>query len=142
MVAKDIPPVLEFNEAAGWDEKRFYKSIYDDDKNSDILEIEFGGSFCRIGFVVWRSLEHKIELLNFCVRPEFRGHKYGTSLIDRVIYKSTPEQTRVSFVANERDDGVIRFLVKYGFKGGAVVKDAYGKGIDGWTMFYKKPARK
>lgn len=142
MVAKDIPTCLEFNEAHGWDEKRFYRAIYDEDKSSDILEIEFGGSYCKVGFIIWRELAHKVEILNFCVRPEFRRHGYGRALIGRVLSKSSPEQTRLSFVADERSDELIKFLVACGFKGGAVEKNAYGRGVDGWTFFLKKPARK
>lgn len=141
MVARDIPCCLEFNEAAGWDEKRFYRAIYDEDKNSDMLEIELGGSFCKVGFVVWRDLQHKVEILNFCIRPEFRGHGYGRSLMERVLNKSSPSQTRLSFVADERNDGLIKFLLSCGFKGGAVEKNAYGNGVDGWTFFLKKTAR-
>jgi ribosomal protein S18 acetylase RimI-like enzyme len=139
MVSRDIPACLEFNEALGWDEKRFYRAIYDEDKSSDMLEIDVAGSFVKIGFVIWRSLGHKVEILNFCVKPEFRGHGYGRLLIGRVLSKTNPEQKRVSFVADERNDQLIKFLVSCGFKGGCVIKSAYGKGLDGWTFFLKKP---
>lgn len=141
MIHTDLPEVVKIEKSSRatnhWVKEDFIHFMKQ--KSVIGMVIEIVDSKKIVGFMIYELMSSRINLLNLCIHPEFRGQDLGTSLILK-LYSKLSIQGRQKVVAEVREtnlDGQL-FFKRMGFVATEVLRAYFeDSGEDAFVMEYK-----
>jgi [ribosomal protein S18]-alanine N-acetyltransferase len=101
MIRRDMPEVLAIEHASfefPWGEEEFLRVLRQ--RNCIGMVAELGERV--VGFMIYELHKAKLEILNFCVHPEYRRQGVGHQMIAKLVGKlSSHRRTRISLHIRE-----------------------------------------
>jgi [ribosomal protein S18]-alanine N-acetyltransferase len=137
MIRRDMPEVLAIEDASfelPWDEERFLSHLRE--RATIGMVAELGERV--VGYTIYELHPRKLQILNFCVDPEFRRQGIGQQLADKLIKKLCGDR-RTSLVLTLRESNLSSqlFFRRAGFLAIDVIREHFGDtGEDGYVMRY------
>lgn len=121
-----------------WSESEFLDAVRQ--RNQIAMVAVRGGRV--LGYMVYKIHRESIELLRLVVDIEFRRHRVGEQLVEKLRAKLRPgRRSRIDASIRETNLGVQLFLRKQGFKATRVIRGEYENPIeDGYEFKYATSA--
>jgi ribosomal-protein-alanine N-acetyltransferase len=69
-----------------------------------------------VGYMVYETLTHSINILNFAVAPERRRQGVGRQMVTKLVKKLTPDKNRIRLKISERNISALHFFAAMGFR--------------------------
>lgn len=140
MTRRDLPAALDVALASfvnPWGEEDFLRAL--NRKNCISFVVELGARV--VAFAVYELHPDRIELLNFAVHPAHRRAGVGTTLIEKLKYKTvTHRRPRLRVVVPESAVPAHLFFRSRGLRAVGVARDHFGD-EGGYTFEYVPTAR-
>jgi len=119
MIRRHMPEVLAIEQSveqpvgAPWLEKDFLRTL--GQRNAIGMVAEYKGKV--VGFMIYELYEKHLQLLNLAVHPDYRNHRVGAALVEKLVSKlSSHRRTRIVMDLPEKHLDSQLFLKKMGFQ--------------------------
>ena len=125
MIRRDMPEVLGIEQTSfefPWSEDDFVRCLRQ--RNCIGMVAEHDESV--VGFMIYELHKNRLHVLNFAVRPEFRRHGVGMSMVGKLIGKlSQQRRNRILLEIRETNLEAQLFFRDAGFRAISVLRDFY-----------------
>jgi ribosomal-protein-alanine N-acetyltransferase len=137
MIRRDMPEVLAIEHASfefPWGEEEFLRVLRQ--RNCIGMVAEHGERV--VGFMIYELHKAKLQILNFCVHPEYRRQGVGHQMVAKLVGKlSSHRRTRISLNIRESNLPAQLFYRTQGFRALEVVREHYeDTSEDAYVMQY------
>ncbi|HEV3164791.1 MAG TPA: ribosomal protein S18-alanine N-acetyltransferase [Isosphaeraceae bacterium] len=137
MIRRDMPEVLAIEHASfefPWGEEEFLRVLRQ--RNCIGMVAEHGERV--VGFMIYELHKSKLQILNFCVHPEFRRQGVGHQMVAKLVGKlSSHRRTRIELHIRETNLPAQLFYRSQGFRASEVLREYYEDTCeDGYVMQY------
>ncbi len=137
MIRRDMPEVLAIEHAGfefPWCEEEFLRVLRQ--RNCIGMVAEHGERV--VGFMIYELHKTKLQVLNFCVHPEYRRQGVGNQMVAKLVGKlSTHRRTRIVMSVRESNLQAQLFYRVQGFRASGVLREHYeDTGEDAYLMQY------
>jgi len=125
MIRRDMPEVLAIEHASfefPWGEEEFLRVLRQ--RNCIGMVAEHGERV--VGFMIYELHKTKLEILNFCVHPEYRRQGVGNQMVAKLVGKlSSHRRTRISLHIRETNLPAQLFFRAQSFRASEVLREHY-----------------
>lgn len=116
LIRRDMPEVLDIERQSfefAWTEEDFLTCLRQ--RNCIGMVAEYGQRI--VGFMIYELHKARLHILNFAVEPDFRLHKVGQQMVDKLVNKLS-QQRRQELVLDIRETNLPGqlFFKQQGFK--------------------------
>jgi ribosomal-protein-alanine N-acetyltransferase len=123
MIRRDMPEVLAIEHASfefPWGEEEFLRVLRQ--RNCIGMVAEHGERV--VGFMIYELHKSKLQILDFCVHPEFRRQGVGHQMVAKLVGKlSSHRRTRICLNIRETNLPAQLFYRAQGFRASEVVRE-------------------
>jgi [ribosomal protein S18]-alanine N-acetyltransferase len=125
MIRRDMPEVLAIEHASfefPWGEEEFLRVLRQ--RNCIGMVAEHGERV--VGFMIYELHKTKLQILNFCVHPEFRRQAVGNQMVAKLVGKlSSHRRTRITLNIRETNLHAQLFFRAQAFRASEVLREHY-----------------
>jgi [ribosomal protein S18]-alanine N-acetyltransferase len=137
MIRRDMPEVLGIEHASfefPWGEEEFLRVLRQ--RNCIGMVAEHGERV--VGFMIYELHKSKLQILNFCVHPEYRRQDVGAQMVAKLAGKlSSHRRTRIMLHIRETNLHAQLFFRSQGFRASEVLREHYeDTSEDAYVMQY------
>lgn len=137
MIRRDMPDVLGTEESSfdfPWIEEDFLRCLRQ--RNCIGMVAEQGEKV--VGFMIYELFQHRLQVLNFAVHPEYRHRGVGTQMVNKLIGKlSGHRRTRITLEIRETNLEAQLFYRALGFRAVRVLRNYFeDTGEDAFLLQY------
>lgn len=141
MIRRDMPEVLEIEENSfefPWSEEDFIRCLRQ--RNCIGMVAEYHEQV--VGFMIYELHKNRLHVLNFAVRPEFRRHGVGETMVRKLVGKLTQQRrNRILLEIRETNLDAQLFFRQAGFRAISVLRNFYeDTPEDAYLMQYRLTA--
>ena len=141
MIRRDMPEVLEIEENSfefPWSEEDFIRCLRQ--RNCIGMVAEYHEQV--VGFMIYELHKNRLHVLNFAVRPEFRRHGVGGTMVRKLVGKLTQQRrNRILLEIRETNLDAQLFFRDAGFRAISVLRSFYeDTPEDAYLMQYRLTA--
>lgn len=141
MIRRDMPEVLQIETESfefPWTEEDFVRCLRQ--RNCIGMVAEFDDHV--VGFMIYELHQDRLHILNFSVDPEFRRCTVGTSMVQKLVSKLSPQRrNRIGLEVRETNLSAQLFFRDMDFRAVSVLHDFYeDTAEDAYLMEYNQQA--
>ena len=141
MIRRDMPEVLKIENNSfefPWTEEDFVRCLRQ--RNCIGMVAEFDDQV--VGFMIYELHQERLHVLNFSVAKEFQRCSVGTSMVQKLVSKLSPQRrNRIMLEVRERNLPAQLFFREMDFRAVSVLHDFYEDTVeDAYLMEYSHQA--
>lgn len=138
MIRRDMPAVLDIEQqsfAFPWSEDEFIRCLRQ--RNCIGMVVECDSEVA--GFMVYELHKNRLHLLNFAVHPKYRRSGVGSSMVDKLIGKLSPDRrSRITLEVRETNLDAQLFFQAMGFRAVAILPEFFADcGEDAYSFEWR-----
>jgi ribosomal-protein-alanine N-acetyltransferase len=138
MIRRDMPEVLEIENHSfefPWTEEDFIRCL----RQRNCIGMVAEHDERVVGFMIYELHKNRLHVLNFAVHPDFRRRKVGTTMINKLSGKLSPQRrNRILLEIRETNLQAQLFFRDRGFRAISVLRDFYDDTTeDAYLMQYR-----